>query len=226
VKTPYLTVYPASSPKPTPAIVVCPGGGYGHLCVDKEGSETAPWLNDLGITVVVLTYSTPGKRDEAFKDAQRAMRLVRHHARDWNIDPKRVGIMGFSAGGHLAARMGTESDKQAYEGVDEIDKLECRPDFCVLIYPAYLADKEKLSLPVGKQVPPTIIVQTEDDRRFVPGTRVYYEALQKAEVPSKFLLFEKGGHGYGMRASKEQPLGKWPEECGEWLKVNGFAGKK
>jgi len=224
VKTPYLTVYPASSAKPTPAAIVCPGGGYSHLCVDKEGSETAPWLNGLGITAIVLTYSTPGKRDEAFCDAQRAIKLVRYHAKEWNIDPKRVGIMGFSAGGHLAARMGAESDKKAYDGVDEIDKLDCRPDFCILIYPAYLENKGTLSLPVSKRIPPTVMVQAEDDKRYVPGTKLYYEALQKAEVTSTFLLFKEGGHGFGMRASKDRPLGKWPEQCGAWLKTNGFSG--
>lgn len=224
VKTPYLAIYAVTSEKPAPAVIVCPGGGYGHLCVDKEGSETAPWLNGLGMTAIVLTYSTPGKQDDAFRDAQRAMRVVRHHAKEWNIDPKRVGIMGFSAGGHLAVRTSAQSDKQSYETVDEIDKLSCRPDFCILIYPAYLANKDQLAVPVSKNIPPTIIVQTEDDKKFVAGTKVYSKALEEAGVPSKFLLFEKGGHGFGMRAAKDSPLAKWPEQCGEWLKANGFTG--
>jgi acetyl esterase/lipase len=133
--------------------------------------------------------------------------------------------MGFSAGGHLAARTSAQFDKQSYEPVGETDKLSCRPDFCILIYPAYLAKKDQLDFPVNKQTPPTIIVQTEDDKKFVAGTKVYSKALEEAGITSKFLLFKKGGHGYGMRAAKDSPLAKWPEQCGEWLKTNGFTGK-
>ncbi len=219
ITTPYLTVYPVKSQKPTPAMIVCPGGGYGHVCMDKEGSEAAPWLGKLGVTTIVLAYSTPGKRDEAFKDVRRAMRLVRHHAKAWNIDPKRVGVMGFSAGGHLAARASTQFHLKETGRLDVIDDLDCRPDFCVLVYPAYLEKKGQPTLSVNKKTPPTLIVHTEDDRRFIGGSRLYFESLQKSGVTSKFLLFKKGGHGYGMRA-KDEPLADWTKQCGQWLKAN------
>jgi acetyl esterase/lipase len=225
IETPYLTLHPAASAKPAPAVVVCPGGGYRYLCIDKEGTETAPWLNGLEITAVVLAYSTPNKRDAAFADAQRAVRLVRHHAKAWNIDPKRIGIMGFSAGGHLAVRLSTEFDKAAYERVDEIDTISCRPDFSIPVYPAYLADKGTLKVAVHKRIPPTVIVHTSDDKKFVQGSTLYFEALQKAAIPSKFLLFEKGGHGYGLRSPKDTPVAAWPARCGEWLTANGFGNK-
>lgn len=219
IATPYLTVYPAKSDTPTPAMIVCPGGGYAHVCMDKEGSEAAPWLSELGVTTIVLAYSTPGKRDEAFNDVRRAMRLVRHNAKAWNIDPKRVGVMGFSAGGHLAARASTSFHLKNAARVDAIDELDCRPDFCVLVYPAYLDKGGEPALPVDGKTSPTLIVHTEDDRRFVTGSRIHFEALKRAGVTSKFLLFKKGGHGYGMRA-KRGPIAEWTKLGGEWLKTN------
>ncbi|MDX1565253.1 MAG: alpha/beta hydrolase [Phycisphaeraceae bacterium] len=225
IDSPYLTVYPADSDSPTPAMIVCPGGGYGHVCMDKEGSEAEPWLSKLGVTTIVLAYSTPGKRDEAFKDVRRAIRLVRHNAEKWNIAPKRVGVMGFSAGGHLAARLSTEFEVKNTQRIDAIDDLNARPDFCVLVYPAYLLKKGNLALPVNEKTPPTLIVHTEDDRRFIAGSKLYFEALQKKGVMSRFLLFKKGGHGYGMRAKKE-PLASWTRQCGQWLKANVLEKKR
>ena len=224
ITSPYLNLYPVRSDKPTPAMIVCPGGGYGHVCMDKEGSEAEPWLSKLGVTTIVLAYSTPGKRDEAFKDVRRAIRLVRHNAEKWNIDPKRIGVMGFSAGGHLAARLSTQFQQKDANRIDAIDELNCRPDFCVLVYPAYLKKGGAPALPVSRDTPPTLIVHTEDDRRFIAGSKMYFESLQKAGVMSRFLLFKKGGHGYGMRV-KDGPLAQWTRQCGQWIKENVMKNK-
>ncbi len=226
VKTPYVTIHPAGTQKPSPAVIICPGGGYAHLCVDKEGAEAAPWFNGLGITTIVLAYSTPKLKDKAFADIQRAVRLARHNAGTWNIDPKRIGVMGFSAGGHLAARLCAAYESKAYAKIDDIDRHSCRPDFCILVYPAYLRKKGTLQPAVHKHIPPTIIVHTKDDRRFVPGSKRYFAALQEANIPSKLLLFEKGGHGYGMRARKGSPLATWTARCGRWLEKHGFCARE
>ncbi|HEQ60239.1 MAG TPA: hypothetical protein ENN74_01370, partial [Firmicutes bacterium] len=143
IEKPDITLYRAQAAEtPSPAVLVCPGGGYRILAIDKEGSEVAEWLNRFGVTAVVLKYRVPDNREGAFQDAQRAMRLIRSHAEAWNIDPHRVGVIGFSAGGHLSARLSTGYRVRAYEPVDEWDELGCRPDFTILVYPAYLAGED------------------------------------------------------------------------------------
>lgn len=149
VSTPTITVFPAPKDKDTgTAIVVCPGGGYGILAMDLEGTEVCDWLNSIGVTGILLKYRVPARKDRPryeppLQDAQRALGLVRQHAAEWGIDPKRVGILGFSAGGHLAANASNNFETRTYPAVDEADKLSCRPDFSVLIYPAYLTQKDK-----------------------------------------------------------------------------------
>jgi acetyl esterase/lipase len=207
----------------TPAVIICPGGAYGHLGIDKEGTEIASWLNSIGITGVVLKYRVPNNMDGAFQDIQRAVRLVRENAATWNVAPTRVGVMGFSAGGHLCARLSTNSDKATYPQIDGADKQNLRPDFAILIYPAYLAQVSgKLSggLPVTAKTPPTFLVHTEDDKSFVAGTQLYHAALQAAKVPNQFFLCAEGGHGYGLRAKGE--VSKWPEKCRQWLLKAGI----
>jgi acetyl esterase/lipase len=204
-----------------PAVLVFPGGGYSILAIDKEGTEVAEWLNRNGFSAFVVKYRVPKNRDGAFADGQRAMRLVRLHAKEWRIDPKRIGVIGFSAGGHLCARLSTDFDKMAYQAVDEADKLSSRPDFSMLIYPAYLQTKEAKvapELPVSAKVPPTFIVQTKDDKGFVAGTILYDRALKAAGVPSTFHLYETGGHGYGLRPSANE-VSKWPALAETWMKV-------
>lgn len=136
VSRPMLTLYkaPEQAGKPVPAIIICPGGGYGSLAYNKEGSEIAEWLNSIGVTGVVLKYRVPDNRDGAFQDIQRAMRLLRTHAQAWNIDPARVGVIGFSAGGHLCVRLSTQFNEAAYAPIDAADQLSCRPDFTLLVY--------------------------------------------------------------------------------------------
>ncbi|MES2308370.1 MAG: alpha/beta hydrolase [Verrucomicrobiota bacterium] len=208
VSKPQLTLYRASSTSAVPAIIICPGGGYGILAYDKEGTEIAGWLNSIGITALVLKYRVPNNREGALMDLQRAMQITHAHAQEWGIEKMPVGVLGFSAGGHLCARLSSQ-----------IDSPESHPDFAILIYPAYLEDKEKgtlaSELAVTSQTPPTLIIHTEDDAAFVQGSKVYAAALKKAEVPSEFLLYPTGGHGYGLRSS--QSVKTWPQDCEKWL---------
>ena len=222
IHQPTITPCPVTGPPDAvhPAVLVFPGGGYSILAIDKEGTEIAEWLNRMGYSAFVVKYRVPKDREGAFADAQRAVRLVRHHAGEWSIDPKRIGVIGFSAGGHLCARLSTNFGRMAYKPVDEADKLDCRPDFAMLIYPAYLQTKDgKIApeLPVSAKVPPTFIVQTKDDKGFVAGTIRYDQALKAASVSSTFRLFETGGHGYGLRPSAHE-VAKWPMLAEEWLK--------
>jgi len=224
VHEPSLAVYKTSAAnKPTPAIIVCPGGGYGALAYNKEGTEIAAWLNSIGITAIVLKYRVPGNRDGAFQDIQRAIRIVRKNAADWGVSPTNVGVMGFSAGGHLCARLSTHTAPVTYEKLDNIDDENIRPDFAILIYPAYLAqgaDKISEQLTISDKTPPTFIVHTEDDKGFVVGTKLYHAALDSAKVPNEFFLCAEGGHGYGMRSKKE--VNVWPQKCQAWLTKSGI----
>jgi acetyl esterase/lipase len=230
VQQPAITVYPGGlTNRLSPAVIVCPGGGYSILAINKEGTEVASWLNGIGFTAVLLKYRVPDNRAGAFMDAQRAIRLVREHAKEWNIDPHRVGMIGFSAGGHLTARVSTGFGTQASPKVDAADQQSCRPDFAILIYPAYLADQRGQladELAVTSQTPPTFLLHTKDDKNFVAGSVAYDAALRKAQVPSEFHLFDTGGHGYGLKPSA-QAVSHWPELCREWLrKTTGDAGGK
>lgn len=211
VLSPSITVYPTSpTDKPSPVVLVCPGGSYSILAIDKEGTEIAEWLNSKGITAIVLKYSVPKMRDEALKDVQRAMGIIRQNSKEWKIDDTKLGVIGFSAGGNLAARLIETHQTRTYKPIDEADKLICKPNFCMLIYPAWLeADK------VTETHPTTFIVQTKDDN-LVKDTIPYADALKAKNVPSEFHLFDVGGHGYGMRPS-DDPVSKWPELCEKWL---------
>jgi len=219
VSEPTLTVLRApATTAPTPAVLICPGGAYHHLTMNKEGSEIAAWLNTLGITGIVLKYRVPSNGDGALQDLQRAVRLVRARHKEWNIDVTRVGVMGFSAGGHLCARMSTTHGTAAYPPLDEVDRLDDRPDFAVLVYPAYLGTKALSGkLPVSGKVPPSFIVHSEDDPGFVSGSKLYVEALTAAKVTNEFALYQTGGHGYGMRCTKDAK--DWTNRCAAWLKT-------
>jgi acetyl esterase/lipase len=221
VTDPKIAVYPATeADTPAPAVMVCPGGGYNVLAIDLEGTEVAEWLNSIGFTAVVLKYTVPKNRDGALQDAQRAMGLIRQHSKEWNIDPSRLGVLGFSAGGHLSARLSNTCETRNYPAVDEADSLSCRPDFTVLIYPAYLGDADYTlseEITVTSNTPPTFIVQTQDDRNFINGSIAYYLALKKQNIPSELHFFPYGGHGYGLRPS-DKDVSRWPELCERWLK--------
>jgi acetyl esterase/lipase len=228
VSKPTLTVYKPDPAKDTgAAVVICPGGGYNILAWDLEGTEVAAWLNTIGVTGVVLKYRVPRrkereKHDAPLQDAQRAVSLVRHHAKIWGLDPNRIGILGFSAGGHLSSTALTNYDKRHYKPLDAIDKVSCRPDFGVLIYPAYLVDKKtktKISpeLRINKNTPPVFFVHAEDDPVPVEGSVRFWQELRRHGVSSELHVFPKGGHGYGLRSSKF-PVTTWPSLCADWLK--------
>lgn len=213
ISEPSFTVYQADSAKPAPAVIVSPGGGYGGLAYNKEGTEVAAWLNSLGITGVVLKYRVPNNRDGAFQDIQRAIRIVRYRATEWKIDRARVGVMGFSAGGHLSARLSVFAGPATYARLDAADDEPLRPDFAVLGYPAYL--DEGLVPLVDDRTAPTFIAHAEDDKRFIQGSDAYFTALKATKTPHAFFRCATGGHGHGLRSEKD--VKAWPEKCQGWL---------
>ena len=221
ITDPAMIVFPAKSGNNNGAgVVVCPGGGYSILAIDKEGYEIAAWLNKLGFTAAVLQYRVPQKQEGALQDVQRAIRIMRSKAAKWNMDSGKLGVMGFSAGGSLSARASTLYNEKKYPGVDEKDDLSCRPDFALLIYPAYLDQGENRSLTpelkVNENTPPTFIFQTADDR-LANSSLVYAGALRDAKVPVELHLIPAGGHGYGMRPGNKAAE-TWPELAKKWLK--------
>ena len=218
ISEPSFTVYKAAATKPTPAVIICPGGGYGGLAYNKEGTEVAAWLNTLGITGIVLKYRVPKNQEGAYQDIQRAIRIVRQRAPEWNIAPDRVGAMGFSAGGHLAARLSTLGGPATYPRIDEADDQPLRPDFALLVYPAYL--DQGLPKLVDAKTAPTFIAHAEDDKSYIKGSKVYHESLLAAKVPTTFFRVATGGHGHGLRSEKE--IKAWPDQCRDWLKQIGL----
>jgi acetyl esterase/lipase len=231
VSTPTITVYPAPKEKNTgAAVLVFPGGGYNILAFDLEGTEVCEWLNSIGVTGVLLKYRVPAKRGSPreiapLQDAQRAIRLVRAHASDWGVNPERVGVLGFSAGAHLAAALSNNFDKRTYDPQDEADKIGCRPDFAALIYPGLLTEKNDgvhllAELTVSGMTSPTLLVQAEDDPVKVENSLIYYAALKQAKVPAEMHLFAKGGHGYGLRRT-ELPVTNWPHLAEQWMRTLG-----
>ncbi len=231
VSKPTLTFYPAPDGKNTGAtVVVFPGGGYEILAYDLEGTEVCAWLNGIGVNCALVKYRVPHAgpfpmHTQDVADAQRALRLVRQHASAWQLDPKRVGVLGFSAGGHLVAVLGAHAADSIYPAVDDADKLSARPDFSLLIYPAYLT-QEKHSLAVAPEVkpvaltPPSFLIQAEDDPVKVENALVYYQALKEASIPAEMHIYAHGGHGYGLRPTK-LPVTHWPELATTWMRTIG-----
>jgi acetyl esterase/lipase len=252
VDKPKITVYRAPAEKANgAAVVVCPGGGYRILAADHEGKQVAEWLNSIGVTAFVLQYRVgPRYQHPApLQDAQRAMRLVRARAAEWKIDPTRVGMLGFSAGGHLTSTAGTHFDDGKADAADPIERQGSRPDFLVLAYavismvnPAVHSGSrstlvgdnpdpkllESLSneTQVTARTPPTFLFQTDEDKA-VPAENsiLFYAALRKAGVPAELHVFVKGPHGVGL-APKDAALSLWPRLCAAWLETMGFLTKK
>jgi len=233
VTNPTISIYRPPKEKETrTAIVICPGGGYWDLYWELEGEEVAEWLNSLGITGVILKYRVPRGPDEPPKeparrplqDAQRAVSLIRSKSLDWNID--RIGIIGFSAGGHLAVATATSFEKRSYEPIDDIDKTNCRPDFAIAVYSGYLKDKEKDELAPGIRVPsgtpPIFLVHGSDDIVSPPQDSVLmYLALKKAGVPAELHVYANTTHDFGVRTNT-RPYSKWTRSCADWLKDQEF----
>lgn len=230
VSTPTLTLYRPTGANNGAAVVVFPGGGYNILAYDLEGQEVCAWLNARGLTCALVKYRVParpgGPRYAApLQDAQRAVGLVRSRAAEWGIDPKRIGVLGFSAGGHLSAAVSTNYAERKYPKVDQHDDVSCRPDFAVLVYPAYLAPSKtdtalSPELAVTKETPPTFLVQTQDDNIPVENALFYFLALKRAEVQAELHVYSKGGHGYGLRPS-ENAVSGWPTLVDRWLQSIG-----
>jgi len=228
VSVPTLTLYKPKGKNTGAAVVVFPGGGYNILAIDLEGTEVCDWLNSAGVTCLLLKYRVPNtgpfpKSPAALQDAQRAMGLVREHAAEWKIDPHRIGVLGFSAGGHLAAAISTHYDKRLYDAIDAADSLSCRPDFAVVVYPGALALADKNFAPNADinptaDTPPTIIVQAEDDSVHVENALVYFQQLKNAKVPAELHIYAQGGHGYGLRRTA-LPVTTWPQSVEIWLRT-------
>ena len=225
-----LTVFrPAKERDTGAAVVIAPGGGYNILAWDLEGTEVAAWLNSIGVTGIVLKYRVPRPPGAAkdkpplgpLQDAQRAMSLVRSKAAEWGLDPARLGMLGFSAGGHLTAATATSFDRRAYDTLDAVDRVSCRPDFAVLVYPAYLVEKEgdRLvpDLRVSKDTPPCFFAHAGDDRVPAENSVQMYLALKRAGVPAELHVYASGGHGFGLRPSTDA-CSTWPQHCEAWLR--------
>ncbi len=235
VSQPTLTIFsPPKDQDSGTAVIVCPGGGYNILAWDLEGTEVCEWLNSIGVTGVLLKYRVPKragleKHTAALQDAQRAVGLVRSRAKEFGINPNRLGILGFSAGGHLAAAASTNYDARTYEAIDDADKVSCRPDFTLLIYTAYLTlkdDGDKLApeMKVTTQTPPTFLAMSQDDPVRVETALFYCLALKNAKVPSELHIYPTGGHGYGLRPS-EHAVTTWPARAAEWMEKRGLLKK-
>jgi acetyl esterase/lipase len=231
VSVPTLTVYQPKGTSNGAGVVVFPGGSYSILAMDLEGTEVCDWLNSRGIACFLLKYRVPEtgpypKSVAALEDAQRAVGMVRARAGEWKVDPKKIGVLGFSAGAHLVAAVSTHYETRLYAKVDAADDLSCRPDFAVLVYPGNLADAEKgmkfsPDIPVTRDTPPTFLVQAEDDPVHVENAVEYFLALKDAGVPAELHVYAEGGHGYGLRRTK-LAVTRWPELVEEWMKSIGM----
>ena len=239
VTKPTLTIYRPPKEKDTgTAMLICPGGGYWNLYWELEGEEVATWLNSIDVTGIILKYRVPRRPDEPkgeparrpLADAQRAVSLVRSRAAEWGIHPERIGIVGFSAGGHLAMAAATSFDKRTYEPIDDIDKISCRPDFAIPVYSGYLKAKDKDELAPGLRIPtgtpPVFLAHGGDDIISPPVHSVLmYLALKRAGVPAELHIYATATHGFGVRQS-DHPYSTWTESCANWLRHQGFLRRR
>jgi acetyl esterase/lipase len=234
VSQPTLTLFqPPEGKRNGAGVVICPGGGYSILAWDLEGTEVAEFFNTHGVTAAVLKYRVPRRDGDMantlpLMDAQRAMSLMRSKASELQIDPQRIGILGFSAGGNLAAATCLKYDQRQYTKLDATDEVSCRPDFGLLIYPAYLADNDgnlKPEYQPTKQTPPMFFALALDDRITIDGSLAMTRALKTAGVPVETHIYDAGGHGFGLRKS-EFPAHTWPDRAAEWLKHRKLLGAK
>lgn len=236
VATPTLAVYkPAKEIDTGAAVIVAPGGGFYQLSMGHEGADVATWLNSIGVTGIVLKYRIPQREGmprymAGFQDGQRAMSVTRSKAAEWGIDPNRIGLLGFSAGGQVTADVMTNFDKRVYEPVDEMDKAPTRPDFAFLIYPGGIAQRNSEApaltedVKITKDAPPTFLSISHDDRGGAEQAVYTYLLLKRAGVPAELHVWGEGGHGYGIRPSNA-PHGNWPERAAAWMKHRGYLGR-
>lgn len=236
VSVPTITITKPKPEKDTKtAVIIAPGGGYTILAWEHEGTQVAEWLNDLGVTAILLKYRVPRRPDTpknvsplpALQDAQRAIGLVRSKAKELGIEPDRIGMLGFSAGGHLTAWASTNTEKRAYEPVDDADKVSCRPDFAVLIYPGGILDAEKKIKPeinITKEMPPSFLAVAFDDEGSFDSTVELMRAMKAQKVPAELHVYSAGGHGFGMK-NIGKPAQTWPARVEDWMKQSGYLKK-
>jgi len=236
VSAPTLTIYPAPAASATgAAVLVCPGGAYHILAMDLEGTEVCEWLNSIGVTGALLKYRVPARPDQPryaapLQDAQRALGILRTRAPELAIRPERIGVLGFSAGGHLAAALSTNFAERTYPRIDEADTASCRPDFAVLVYPGYLISKERpenvsAELKISEKTPPMFLVQAEDDSVPAENSLFFFRALKAAKIPAELHIYPSGGHGYGLRSSAHL-VTSWPQRAADWMKALGLLSKE
>lgn len=231
VATPQAHVYIPSKRNSGSSVVVCPGGGYSILAWDLEGTEVAEYLNSIGVTAIVLKYRVPTRSVapkwlQPVQDAQRTISIVRSRAKEWGLDGSRIGILGFSAGGHTAA-MTALTAKRLYEPVDDLDKASHKANAGILIYPAYLSNREQTALQddvkVTRDAPPMFMVHAYDDPVTPASSLLLALELKRQKVPCELHMFDVGGHGYGLRPVDGLPVTRWPRQCTAWLVRNGWA---
>jgi acetyl esterase/lipase len=244
VSQPTLTVYSPAGTNTGAAVIVFPGGGYQILAIDLEGTEVCDWLTSKGITCILLKYRVPHagphwdqpcgcdrttRSSMALEDAQRAIGLVRLHAAEWHIDPHKVGVLGFSAGGHMVATVSTHFNRRVYPPIDAADRESARPDFAVAVYPGHLynyrTDSLWADLPISKDMPPTLLVHAENDNVDGPTNALsYFIALKDAGVPAELHMYAEGRHAFGLR-STEFPITEWPRQVERWLQTIGMVSR-
>lgn len=230
VTEPMITVFKPEKPNGT-AVLVCPGGGYGILAYEHEGSQVCDFLVQHGVTGILLKYRVP-KRDpkdpgrEALQDAQRAMGIIRHHAAEWGLKPDRIGILGFSAGGHLTVMTTLHANDRTYTTDPALDVEDATPNFAIPVYPAYLVSKEDPfhllpGFEVSAKSPPMCFVHANDDSWSATASALLYLEYKKLNIPCELHIYAKGGHGFGMRKSGG-PVNDWPDRVAEWMKSMGY----
>lgn len=233
VSTPTLTWYAADDPNGA-AVVVCPGGGYQVLAYDHEGKQVCEWLNSLGVSAALLKYRVPRRKGipkhrAPLQDVQRTIGMVRMRADEWRVDPERIGVLGFSAGGHLAASSLTSDGARAYERDPETEAENCVPNFGLLIYPAYLLrddnpDELVPEIEITDATPPAFLAVAHDDRKWAEGSARFYIEMARKQRPAELHIFARGGHGFGF-AETEEEIRRWPELAAKWMETQGLLGR-
>ena len=221
ISSPVLDFHPASGKGPHPALLVCPGGGYSYLAWNSEGVDIASFLNTIGCSAFILRYRCPKQRTAAHADAARAMRFIRSRAKEFNICPDKLGAIGFSAGAHLCATISAPADETPYPPVDDVDKLSYRPDFTLLIYPAYLVDPETLTpnpeFRITPELPQFFIAQSENDTGHIRNSIGWFKAMLEAGIKAELHIWSEGGHGYGLSRTGF-PCMEWPSLAAKWIR--------